>query len=316
MDAIVTAQHNYQTSVVDEILTGLRHKHKFISPKFFYDQNGSELFSQIMQLPEYYLTRTEAAILQQNSEEIAHFTGRNNLLIEPGAGNCEKITYLLDALRPRAFFPQDISHEFLSQTARQLKQSFDWLEIVPISGDFQDEIIIPDDYPETRRIVFYPGSTIGNFKPEVAANFLSRMVKLVGHDGGLIIGVDLQKDVQILNAAYNDKQGVTARFNLNILEHINTITGAEFNLSNFTHEAFYNPLKQRIEMHLRSVTKQEVWIGDEVIHLAEGETIHTENSYKYTLLSFSELVNSVGLKIDKTWQDEQQLFSVHYLSVK
>ena len=236
-------------------------------------------------------------------------------MIEPGAGNCEKITYLLEALRPTAFFPQDISHDFLTQTAEQLRQQYDWLNVVPLTGDFHDEIIIPDSYPDIRRLVFYPGSTIGNFDPAIAADFLSRMRELVGSDGGFIIGVDLQKDTEVLNAAYNDGKGITAAFNLNVLSHINHLLQADFDINQFAHESFYNPEKQRIEMHLISLMDQEVTIGDTVVKFSNGERIHTENSYKYTLESFTELITRAGLSLEKSWLDSDRLFSVHYLSV-
>lgn len=315
MDAIVKADNNAPVSDEEEIINGLDRADKHISPKYFYDHRGSELFSQIMRLPEYYLTRTETTILQDNVNDIARYAGKNNLLIEPGAGNCEKITYLLEALHPKAFFPQDISHEFLTKTADQLKQRFDWLTVVPLTGDFHDEIIIPDGYPDTKRIVFYPGSTIGNFNPEIAADFLSRMRDLVGTGGGFIIGVDLQKDSNILNEAYNDSKGVTAAFNLNILSHLNQLVSTNFDITKFAHEAFYNSEKKRIEMHLKSLEDQTVTLGDVVIQLSQNERIHTENSYKYTLEDFQQLAEGAGLKLEKSWQDSEQLFSVHYLSV-
>ena len=315
MDAIVKADSNASLTDEDEIINGLSKANKEISPKFFYDQKGSELFSQIMRLPEYYLTRTETRILQDNVEEIASYAGKNNLLIEPGAGNCEKITYLLEALHPKAFFPQDISHEFLAKTAEQLKQKFDWLNVIPLTGDFHDEIIIPDSYPDAKRVVFYPGSTIGNFNPEIAADFLSRMRDLVGKGGGFIIGVDLQKDINILNAAYNDSRGVTAAFNLNVLTHLNHLVGTDFDTTKFAHEAYYNPDKHRIEMHLISLEDQRVTLGEKAFELSQDERIHTENSYKYTLAEFQKLTDGAGLTLEKSWFDDQQLFSVHYLSV-
>ena len=313
MDTLVTNHHS--SAMQEEIIAGLTGEEKCISPKFFYDHHGSELFSQIMELPEYYLTRTEKKILQENVEDIASHVGRNTLLIEPGAGNCEKVTYLLEALRPQTYFPQDISYEFLSQTADQLREQYPWLDVQPISGDFHDEIILPNDHSDNRRLVFYPGSTIGNFDPRVAKDFLMRMRKLVGPSGGFIIGVDLHKNSEVLNAAYNDSQGVTAEFNLNVLSHINEIMDADFDVNKFGHVSYYNEELQRIEMHLESLVSQDVILADHSISFSKGERIHTENSYKYSLERFIQLTEDSGLKLEKTWMDAQQLFSVHYLTV-
>lgn len=313
MDALVTNHHS--SAMQEEILAGLSRDDKFISPKFFYDHHGSELFSQIMELPEYYLTRTERKILKDNVSDIAKHVGLDTLLIEPGAGNCEKVTYLLDALRPRVYYPQDISYEFLSQTAEQLRQQFDWLKVEPISGDFHDEIVLPNNHSDSRRVVFYPGSTIGNFDPTIAKEFLNRMRKLVGSDGGFIIGVDLHKDSDILNDAYNDNQGITAKFNLNVLAHINELMNANFDVAKFAHIAYYNEELQRIEMHLESLETQVVQAANHTVSFTQGERIHTENSYKYSLSRFRELTQVAGLTLEKTWMDQQSLFSVHYLTV-
>ena len=215
-----------------------------------------------------------------------------------------------EALR---FFAQDISADFLHQTATRLRQKYQWLNVTPLPGDFHDEINLPANLPKSKRVVFYPGSTIGNFEPTQAAAFLSRMRKLIGEEGGIIIGVDLQKDLSVLNAAYNDNQGITAEFNLNILKHVNRLLKTNFEPNNFKHKAFYNEDCHRIEMHLESRIEQKIDCQDQVLRLDKGETIHTENSYKYTLESFSQLAKCAGLKIRQSWLDENQLFSVHYL---
>ena len=296
-----------------ELLSGLIREQKYINPKYFYDEHGSKLFEDITSLPEYYPTRTEIDILRTNAHSITKCTGKNCQLIEPGAGSCEKVTHLLETMRPCAFLPQDISADFLHQTATRLRQKYQWLNVTPLPGDFHDEINLPANLPKSKRVVFYPGSTIGNFEPTQAAAFLSRMRKLIGEEGGIIIGVDLQKDLSVLNAAYNDNQGITAEFNLNILKHVNRLLKTNFEPNNFKHKAFYNEDCHRIEMHLESRIEQKIDCQDQVLRLDKGETIHTENSYKYTLESFSQLAKCAGLKIRQSWLDENQLFSVHYL---
>jgi len=300
-------------SAQNELLFGLTREKKFINPKFFYDDHGSKLFEYITTLPEYYPTRTEIDILQTNADSISNRTGRYCQLIEPGAGSCEKVTYLLDAIQPSAFYPQDISEDFLQQTAERLRHKYNWLNVIPLPGDFHDEIHVPKNGIKAKRVVFYPGSTIGNFEPTQAAAFLNRMRQLIGQSGGIIIGVDLQKEHSILNAAYNDVHGVTAEFNLNILNHVNQLLDSDFELKNFKHHAFYNDEYHRIEMHLESLIEQTVVCQNQPVTLQKGERIHTENSYKYTLESFNHLANSAGLKVRQSWLDENCLFSVHYL---
>lgn len=298
-----------------ELLAGLQREQKQINPKYFYDTRGSELFQQITQLREYYPTRTERAILKDNAEEIARCCGRDCVLIEPGSGDSEKVRLLLDELRPVAYMPLDISSGFLYESALQLGREFPWLKVFSICADFSEPWQERTEIPPGRRVVFYPGSTIGNMEPDRAREFLSDLRRLIGADGGVLIGVDLQKSGEILDAAYNDARGVTAEFNLNILESVNAITGADFSRRNFSHHAFYNEELKRIEMHLVSKESQTVHIDGRVIEIQAGESLHTENSYKYSLESFSSLIAAAGFTLQQSWTDSDNLFSVHYLTV-
>lgn len=309
------------SSISQALLNGLLQPHKTINPQFFYDEQGSELFHQITLQPEYYPTRTETSILKMYSHDIAgcvRHADQNQqtqrlTLIEPGAGTCEKIRYLLDDIRPDMFIPQDISKSFLQKTAEQLKKDYPWLHVSPIAGDFNDAFTLPESTQSSKKVVFYPGSTIGNFTPEDATNFLKRMRSFVGDDGGMVIGVDLEKDTMVLDRAYNDAAGYTAQFNLNILNHVNRLLNADFDLSQFSHYAYYNEKLHRIEMHLISRKQQHVQCNGHTIQFEKGERIHTENSYKYTVESFSAMAETAGFTIETTWLDENRWFSVHYL---
>jgi dimethylhistidine N-methyltransferase len=294
-----------------ELIKGLSQKQKTINPKFFYDARGSELFEQITHLPEYYPSRTEAEILQNHADDIASLIGQNCLLIEPGAGSCRKVRHLLPALRPLIYVPQDISGSSLYETAAALEQDYPWLEVLPVCGDFSVDIAIPRYLPKIKRVAFYPGSTIGNFEPGAALNFLQRLRKLVGADGQLLIGVDLQKDPAILNAAYNDQAGVTAAFNKNILANVNNLIDSNFDMDNFAHHAFYNAEQSRIEMHLLSQIRHSVKAGNIVLSFEQNESIHTENSYKYTLESFSAMASIAGFSPQRIWTDANKWFAVY-----
>jgi uncharacterized SAM-dependent methyltransferase len=274
-------------SVTEEIVAGLHQRQKMLHPKFFYDATGAELFDAITRLPAYYLSRAEHEILQRHCVDIVRHIGPQSVLIEPGCGTCDKVEPLLPSLRPRIYVPIDIAEDCL-QSATQL--------------------------PPGKRVAFYPGSSIGNYEPEAAQQFLRRIRELVGRDGGLLIGVDLQKNIWQLNAAYNDSQGITAAFNRNILLNVNRLTGSNFLPDRFDHMAFYDVRQKRIEMHLRSRQTQRIKIGDELLTFATGETIHTENSYKYTTESFCALAATAGFYHEQTWYDEKNLFSVHYFS--
>lgn len=296
-----------------ELLSGLDRAEKTIDPKFFYDERGSQLFDRITTLPEYYLTRTEIDILTRHAEAIADYMDVNPVLIEPGAGNCSKVRYLLESVRPAVYLPQDISADFLYHTAGDLVRLYPWLRVHPLIGDFSTGIALPDSLPAGRRVVFYPGSTIGNFEPRSAIRFLRGLRELVGSDGGLVIGVDLQKDPDILNAAYNDAEGITAEFNLNILANVNKILGIKIPLGNFSHHAFYNTDEHRIEMHLVSECHQKVQCHGSCLDFSAGERIRTEYSYKYTEQDFARLALEAGFTLTKSWLDDEGLFSVHYL---
>lgn len=296
----------------NELLTGLRNTRKRINPKFFYDKTGSELFEKITRLPEYYPTRTELSLLESCKNEIAQTLGRGQVLLEPGAGNCSKVRILLPALSPESFVPIDISREFLHSAAAQLQAEFPGIQILPVVDDMAAKIPLPDHLNGLPITVFYPGSTIGNYEPAEALAFLKHVRELIGTEGGLLIGVDLHKDSEVLRQAYNDSQGITALFNLNVLSHINTLIGTDFDVSQFEHIAFYNPDDCRIEMYLESKIEQSVSAGDEVIQFSAGERIHTEYSYKYTLASFSDLATSAGLVSKKNWVDDKDLFSLQY----
>ena len=299
---------------LDEILTGLKSSPKHISPKYFYDEYGSQLFDQITRLPEYYPTRTEVSILTRFDDEIAEIAGRGKVLLEPGAGNCSKVRHLLRALRPACYVPIDISRDYLFAAAAKLQQDFTDIPVFPIADDMQSRVQLPPEMEGVPRLVFYPGSTIGNYTPERAVEFLRHIRSTIGEGGGLLIGVDLQKDAEILHSAYNDVAGTTALFNLNSLNHINALTGASFNLSQFHHVAFYNEQSGRIEMHLESRIDQLVSLGDELISLTEGERILTEYSYKYTLEGFAELAAEAGLAVQQQWTDDDDLFSLQFYS--
>ena len=299
---------------LEEIRRGLKSAPKHINPKYFYDEYGSQLFDQITRLPEYYPTRAEVSILTRFAEQIAGIAGRGNVVLEPGAGNCSKVRHLLRALAPACYVPIDISRDYLFAAAEKLQQEFTDIPVLPIADDMQSEIQLPLELEGTPRLVFYPGSTIGNYTPELAVEFLRHIRRTIGESGGLLIGVDLQKDVGILNRAYNDAAGTTKLFNLNSLNHINTLTGSNFDLSQFNHVAFYNEPAGRIEMHLESQIDQLVSLAGEFIPLAEGERILTEYSYKYTLEGFAELAAKAGLAAQHHWTDDEDLFSLQFYS--
>ena len=309
----------------EEVLNGLQQSQKTINPKFFYDTYGSELFEKITTLPEYYPTRTERSILTDNAQEIASYCSEGCVFIEPGSGSSEKIRLLLDIIKPKAYVPMDIAGEFLHRSANKLAHQFSWLLVHALCADFAQLPEPPTDLPIGKRVIFYPGSTLGNMKPNEALKFLiqlrSWLVPSVHEtegkekEGGVLIGIDLHKSSTVLSAAYNDEQGITAKFNLNVLDHINQLFQSNIDVNKFDHHAFYNEEQRRIEMHLVSQEMHSVILNKTEVAFLQGETIHTENSYKYTLESFSELVGKAGFSIEKTWLDDQQLFSVHYLQL-
>ncbi len=296
-----------------EVLAGLALPQKRLSPKYFYDAEGSRLFDAICELPEYYPTRTEIGILRHHGAEMAARLGRNALLIELGSGSSLKIRTLLEALRPAVYMPVDISGEHLLRSAQDLAAAFPDLVIHAVCADYSTAFVLPLDHHEHPRVAFFPGSSVGNFEPPAAARFLERVGQVLGPGGRLLIGVDLVKDIRRLTAAYNDADGVTAAFNLNLLARINRELGADFDLDAFRHDAFFNVELSRIEMHLVSTRAQRVQVAGQRFDFAEGESIHTECSYKYSIDGFHALAAEAGFTAEQVWTDADDLFSVHCL---
>jgi dimethylhistidine N-methyltransferase len=296
-----------------DVLTGFSRPQKAIPPKYFYDAEGSRLFDAITELPEYYPTRTETAMLHKYADEIAQKAGTGHLLVEPGSGSCTKARILFEGLQPCAYVPMDISRDHLRVAAQQVAVEFPWLEVHAACTDFTRLMTLPPDSPEGRRLAFFPGSSIGNFDPEAAVSFLGMIADMVGPGGQLLIGVDLKKDKSVLEAAYDDAQGITAAFNLNLLARINRELGADFDLAQWQHRALYNDAEGRIEMHLVSRVDQQVSLLGHTFRFAEGETIHTENSYKYSVPEFRDLAARAGFSTDTVWTDAERLFSLHLL---
>ncbi len=296
------------------MLHGLQDARKELPSKYFYDDIGSQLFEQICEVDEYYLTRTELNIMQERIHEIAPLLGPNCLLIEYGSGTSTKTRMLLDALQDLAgYVPIDIAKEPLLRAAAALAAAYPALEVLPVCADYTSDFTLPSPAkPVSRKIAYFPGSTIGNFDREPAKRFLQQIARTCA-GGGLLIGADLKKDFNILHRAYNDAQGVTARFNLHLLERMNQELGANFQLNQFGHYAFYNPGQSRIEMHLVSLMNQAVRIGEVEVAFKLGESIWTESSYKYTLEEFAQLARATGFSVEGLWTDPQQLFSVQYL---
>jgi dimethylhistidine N-methyltransferase len=297
-------------ATIAEISAGLLAPQASTSPKYFYDSLGSHLFEAICELPEYYPTRTEAAIFAQYGADMAARIGPGMTLIDLGAGNCAKAASLFPLLQPSQYVPVDIAGDFLQQAAVQLRQRFPNIEITPLVTDLSRPLVLPPSVPAARRQFFYPGSSIGNFTPHDAVAFLRQVRENVGADGGLLIGVDLVKDPAVLDAAYDDAIGVTAAFNLNLLRHLNHLAGADFEPAQWRHVAFFNDAESRIEMHLEARSALTVhWCGGER-SFAQGERIHTENSYKYTPESFRSLLWEAGFRVDGTWTDDAHWFAV------
>ena len=298
-----------------EILDGLRQDTKSISPKYFYDERGSQLFDAITHLPEYYLTDTEISIMLGNIEEITKLVGEQASLIEFGSGSSSKTRILLEHLdRPAVYVPVDISEEHLLESARQIREEFSGIEILPVVADFTRQFDLPSPkVMPLRNIVYFPGSTIGNFTHDDAQELLRVMRHEAKDDGALLIGVDLQKDPQVIENAYNDSAGVTAEFNVNMLRHLNRDYGADFDLNAYSHEAHYDEEEGRVEIKLISSRLQAVSIGGEEIEIASGEAILTEYSHKYTLDGFADMAKQAGFKVEKVWSDPERLFSVQYL---
>jgi dimethylhistidine N-methyltransferase len=308
----VPVVNNDGLHVPAELAESLSARQPWISPKFLYDPLGSKLFEAICELPEYYPTRTEAGIFDLHGPEIARTVGTGATLIDLGAGNCAKAANLFPLLQPRQYVPVDISAEFLLDAVERLRQRFRHIEMRPLGMDFSGSLELPDSVREERRLFFYPGSSIGNFTPDEARDFLQRVHAQCGRDGGLLIGIDLAKEHAVLDAAYDDALGVTAAFNLNVLRHVNRLLGADFDIRQWRHRGFYNPAQGRVEMHLEAQTVQQVtWRGGSR-RFAAGEWIHTENSYKYRQSDAVGLLAQAGFAAARVWTDPKQWFAVIY----
>lgn len=306
-----------QQVFMDEVVSGLRDSPRHLPCKYFYDHAGSQLFDKICDLDEYYLTRTELTIMRGHAAEMAEQIGPGVMLVEYGSGSSLKTRLLLEQLAaPAAYVPVDISRKHLQYTANTLSSHFPEVEVLPVCADFTRPFELPTpQQPPTHAAVYFPGSTIGNFPPDAAHQLLAQIAPLCGVGGGLLIGIDLQKDVAIIESAYNDTSGVTAEFNLNLLRRINRELGADFDLSSFTHQAEYNPSIGRIEMYLVSETDQEVALNGETISFSAGERICTEYSYKYTVEQFAELAAKVGLTLRRAWTDANGFFGVLHFAI-
>jgi dimethylhistidine N-methyltransferase len=299
-----------------EVLLGLQRDPKELPCKLFYDERGSALFERICELDEYYLTRTEISILDQHAAEMAAAMGPRVVLIEFGSGNSTKTRLLLDRLAdPVAYVPIDLSGEQLLRSAAVVASTHPGLEVRPLVADYTRELPLPEiSRSYQRRVGFFPGSTVGNFLPEQTVTFLGQLRGLLGPDGGLLIGIDLKKDPGLLHQAYNDRAGVTAEFNLNLLAHLNRRFGADFRLNCFAHQAHYDPRLGRIEMHLISRVDQAVHLGELTVVLHAGERILTEVSYKYTPDEFAGLARRAGFEAAQSWTDPRQYFCVLWLT--
>ena len=294
-----------------DVLAGLARRPRTVPCKYLYDTRGSELFEQICELPEYYPTRSEIELLRTHRVEIAHALGRAVTLIEPGAGSGIKTRLLISALdQPRGLVPIEISPSALRQSAAELNRRFPDLTVEPICGDFTDTVEIPALADDERRVVYFPGSTIGNFMPDERRSLLRRFRAIAGDDGAALIGIDLKKDPSMLVAAYDDARGVTAAFNLNLLRRINRALGADFDLRRFAHRAVWNPEESRIEMWLVSLEEQRVTMGGHSWAFAQSEGIHTENSHKFTISGFSREASAAGFDCRAWWTDQAGRFAL------
>ena len=302
------------SDLLSDVIAGLSSNPRTLPCKYFYDERGAALFQKICELPEYYITRTEIDILDRHRAEIASQVGANIQLIGLGTGAGTKTRILIEALdNPAAYIPVDISEKQLRKSSAFFRKIFPKLEILPVCADYLQPVVLPSPrHKPARNVVYFPGSTIGNFEPNEALEFLRRVANVSGQGGGLLIGADLQKDQNVIEAAYNDKAGVTAQFNLNLLAHINRETGANFDLNRWQHRAIYNSEAGRIEMYLISATNQTVRIQDREFHFRAGERILTEHSYKHTPDGFIALARQAGFDFVTLWTDDARLFGVFY----
>jgi dimethylhistidine N-methyltransferase len=304
--------HPEVDTFLDDVVAGLSAPQKTLPCKYLYDKRGSALFDRICELEEYYVTRTELAIMRANLREIAEAIGHDPLLIEFGSGSSLKTRLLLDALRePHGYVPVDISRQHLLEAAESLREEFPRLPIHPVCADFNDDVRVPKAAADAdRRVMYFPGSTIGNFTPSCAGELLELIRRLIGPRGALLIGIDLKKDRATLEAAYDDAEGVTAAFNLNILHRINRELGADFDVEAFEHRAVYVPQRSRVEMHLVARTDQSIAIDGRHFRFRSGETIHTESSHKWSLEQFESIAATSGFATRKHWTDPETRFAV------
>jgi dimethylhistidine N-methyltransferase len=297
-------------AIRNELVAGLMLPQAVTSPKYLYDALGSKLFEAICELPEYYPTRTEAEIFRTHGAEIASVAGLGSTLIDLGAGNCAKAASLFSLLRPQQYVPIDISAEFLHDAVTSLQQQFSHIDMLALGMDFSSALELPATVRRHNRLFFYPGSSIGNFNPDEVLAFIKRLRGACDIEGGLLIGVDLVKDSATLDAAYDDALGVTASFNLNLLLHLNRLLGADFNLRQWRHRGFFNADASRVEMHLEATDDTVVrWNGGQR-RFVQGERLHTENSYKYTVPGFTALLEQAGFGQVRVWRDPRQWFMV------
>jgi dimethylhistidine N-methyltransferase len=303
-------------SLREDVISGLTRLPKRLPSKYFYDERGSRLFDRICALPEYYPTRTELAIMRRHGPEMADYIGPRAQVVELGAGNTRKIRLLLQHLEdPAGYVPVDISESYLLQHRDELAPDFPAVPIRPLAADFTKPFALPDLPPDTqRRVVYFSGSTIGNLGPAESQALLTRIAQLTAPAGGLLIGLDLKKETPVLEAAYNDQQGVTRAFNLNILRRLQNELDAAIDIDQFEHQAFYNEEQGRIEMHLVSLQDQTIQVAEEEFPIERGETIHTENSYKFDLKEFGEQARGRGLEPVRSWTDPREWFGVQYLA--
>ena len=316
MTEVAIELHDQNPSTGDiysEVVAGLSMDTKRLSPKFFYDRRGSLLFDAITELPEYYLTRAEIAILKQSRKEIADIVGDGACVVEYGSGNSTKIRILLENLSPLAYVPVDISRDHLIGSASQIAADYPAVSVYPTCADYTGHFELPIHAKDLRPIAFFPGSSIGNFEPNKAAEFIDNVRKVIGKNGLFLIGVDSKKTASTLNAAYNDSRGVTEAFNLNMLRHLNERIGTNFDLAGFRHIAEYDHEIGCVQMYLESARKQQVVLDHHVFHFDTGERIHTESSYKYTADEFLSLASNAGFECRSFWTDEKKYFNVFLL---
>ena len=316
MDGVVDNVHPPKGAeqFATDVIAGLSQTQKSLPSKYFYDARGSDLFEQICELPEYYPTRTEMALLQDRADDVAARVGADVALVEFGSGASSKVHTLLDALdAPRAYVPVDISGDHLRAGARAIAADYPALSVLPVHADFTTQFALPAGVGDALHLGFFPGSTIGNFTRRAAAAFMADARRTLGDDSAFLVGVDLKKDRAILDAAYDDAAGVTAAFNLNLLTRINRELGGDFDLSAFGHRSFYNESRGAVEMHIVSGKSQSVALLGQRFEFGAEETIHTEDSHKYAVAEFADLATDAGWRPEVSWCDADDLFSLHFL---